>query len=326
MNHRTFGRSGMKVSEVVFGGGAVGGILVYKDDATKREAIRRALAGGINWIDTAAQYGNGKSEEALGWLLPESGATPYLSTKFGLDVGSLRDIPGEIEASLSASLARLKRTSVDLLQLHNRIGTKAGGRVMTVEQILGKNGVAEGLERLRDKGMIRYMGITAIGEAASVKEVIESRRFDSAQVYYNLLNPSAGRAMPQAWTGQNMGGIIEACRANGVAVMAIRIFAAGVIASDERTGRESVLIAETSVAEDERKAKAVFEAIGSEHGTRGQVALRFVLSNPDVSCAILGSSELHHIDEAIEAAAMGPLPPHVLARLDALYASDFGRI
>lgn len=326
MNHRTFGRTGIRVSEVIFGGGAVGGILVYKDDATKGEAIRRALAGGINWIDTAAQYGNGKSEEALGWLLPESGATPYLSTKFGLDVGNLRDIPGEIEASLSASLARLKRTSVDLLQLHNRIGTKAGGRVMTVEQILGKNGVAEGLERLREKGLIRYMGITAIGEAASVKEVIESRRFDSAQVYYNLLNPSAGRAMPQAWTGQNMGGIIDVCRANGVAVMAIRIFAAGVIASDERTGRESVLIAETSVAEDERKAKAVFDAIGSEHGTRGQVALRFVLSNPDVSCAILGSSELHHIDEALEAAAMGPLPPHVLARLDALYANDFGRI
>ena len=326
MNHRTFGRSGIKVSEVIFGAGAVGGILVYKDDATKHEAIRRALAGGINWIDTAAQYGNGKSEEALGWLLPESGATPYLSTKFGLDVGNLSDIPGEIEASLTASLARLKRTSVDLLQLHNRIGTKAGGRVMTVEQILGKNGVAEGLERLREKGLIRHLGITAFGEAACVNEVIASRRFDSAQVYYNLLNPSAGRAMPDAWTGQNMGGIIDACRANGVAVMAIRIFAAGVIASDERTGRESVLIAETSVAEDERKAKAVFDAIGSEHGTRGQVALRFVLSNPDVSCAILGSSELHHIDEAIEAAAMGPLPPHVLARLDALYASDFGRI
>ncbi|HET7159175.1 MAG TPA: aldo/keto reductase, partial [Burkholderiales bacterium] len=147
--------------------------------------------------------------------------------------------------------------------------------------------------------------------------------FDSAQVYYNLLNPSAGRSMPPAWTGQNMGGIIEACRANGVAVMAIRIFAAGVIATDERTGRESVLIQDTSVAEDERKSKAVFDAIGTNHGTRAQVALRFVLSNPDVSCAVIGSAELHHIDEALQAAAMGPLPSDVLARLDALYASDF---
>ena len=326
MKHRTFGRSGIKVSEIIFGAGAVGGILVHQDDATKREAIRRAIAGGINWIDTAAQYGNGKSEEALGWLLPEAGAKPYLSTKFNLDVENLKDIPAQIEERLRASLARLKRSSVDLLQLHNRIGTKPGGRVMTVEQILGRNGVADGLDRLREKGLIRHMGITGLGEAASVCEVIRSRRFDSAQVYYNLLNPSAGRSMPKGWTGQNLGGIIEACRANQVAVMAIRIFAAGVIATDERTGRESVLTADTSLAEEERKAKAVFDAIGTDEGTRAQIALRFVLANPDVSCAVIGSAELHHIDEALQAAAMGPLPPQVLARLDALYESDFGRV
>jgi L-galactose dehydrogenase/L-glyceraldehyde 3-phosphate reductase len=326
MKHRTFGRSGIKVSEVIFGAGAVGGILVHQDDATKREAIRRAMAGGINWIDTAAQYGNGKSEEALGWLLPEAGAAPYLSTKFNLDVEKLRDIPAQIEEGLMASLGRLKRSSVDLLQLHNRIGSKPGGRVMAVEQILGKNGVADGLDRLREKGLIRHMGITGLGEAASVGEVIRSRRFDSAQVYYNLLNPSAGRGMPKGWTGQNLGGIIEACRANNVAVMAIRIFAAGVIATDERTGRESVLTTDTSLAGDERKARAVFDTIGTDQGTRAQIALRFVLANPDISCAVIGSAELHHIDEALQAAAMGPLPPQVLARLDALYESDFGRV
>jgi L-galactose dehydrogenase/L-glyceraldehyde 3-phosphate reductase len=326
MKHRAFGRTGIQVSEVIFGAGAVGGILVHKDDATKRDAIRRALAGGINWIDTAAQYGNGKSEESLGWLLPEAGATPYLSTKFGLDVENLNDIPAQIEERFKGSLARLKRQSVDVLQLHNRIGSKPGGRVMTVEQILGKNGVADGLDRLREKGLIRYKGITAIGEAASIIEVIRSGRFDSAQVYYNLLNPSAARKMPKAWTGHDFNGVIEACRAHGVAVMAIRIFAAGVIATDERTGRESVLTANTSVAEDERKAKAVFDAIGTGHGTRAQVALRFVLSNPDVSAAIIGSAELQHIDEAIAAAAMGPLPPQVIARLDGLYERDFARV
>ena len=55
VKHRTFGRTGIRVSEVIFGAGAVGGILIHKDDATKREPIRRAIAGGINWIDTAAQ-------------------------------------------------------------------------------------------------------------------------------------------------------------------------------------------------------------------------------------------------------------------------------
>ena len=326
MKHRSFGNTGIQVSEIIFGAGAVGGILVHKDDVTKREAIRRAFAGGINWVDTAAQYGNGKSEQALGWLLPESGAAPYLSTKFQLDVENLKDVPAQIEERFMTSLARLKRSSVDVLQLHNRIGTISGGRVMTVEQILGKNGVADGLDRLRNKGLIRHRGITALGETASVCEVIRSKRFDSAQVYYNLLNPSAGRSIPKAWTGQNLGDIIEACRSNKVAVMAIRIFAAGVIATDERTGRESVLIADTSIAEDQRKAKAVFDAIGSGHGTRAQVALRFVLSNPDVSGAVIGSAELNHIDEALQAVAMGSLPTEVLARLDALYESDFGRV
>jgi len=326
MKHRTFGRTGIQVSEVVFGAGSVGGIVIYKDDATKREAIRRAFAGGINWVDTAAQYGNGKSEEALGWLLPESGATPYLSTKFNLDVENLKDIPAQIEERFMGSLARLKRSSVDLLQLHNRIGSKPGGRVMTVEQVLGRNGVADGLERLREKGLIRHMGITALGEAPCVCEVIRSGRFDSAQVYYNLLNPSAGRSMPKAWTGQNLSGIIEACRANNMGMLAIRIFAASVIATDERTGRESVLTTDTSIAEEERKAKAVFGAIGAGHGTRAQVALRFVLSNPHISCAVIGSAELHHVDEALKAAEMGPLPASVLARLDTLYESDFGRV
>jgi L-galactose dehydrogenase/L-glyceraldehyde 3-phosphate reductase len=326
MKYRTFGRTGLQVSEIVFGGGAVGGIIIHKDDATKREAIRRAFAGGINWVDTAAQYGNGKSEEALAWLLPESGATPYVSTKFGLDVENLHDIPAQVEQRLGQSLARLKRSSVDLLQLHNRIGPTPGGRVMTVEQILGRNGVAEAMERLRDKGLIRYLGITALGEAASVCEVIRSGRFDSAQVYYNLLNPSAARRMPDAWTGQRLDGIVDACRSQNMAMMAIRIFAAGVIATDQRHGRESILTAATSLAEEERKAKAVFDALGTAHGTRAQVALRFVLSNPHLSCAIIGAAELAHIDAALQAQAMGPLPADVLAKLDALYGTDFGRV
>jgi len=325
MKYRTFGRSGIEVSAVAFGGGNVGGILIHKDDATKREAIRRALAGGINWIDTAAQYGNGKSEEALGWILPEMEQKPYLSTKFNLDVDNLADIPGQIEARLKQSLDRLKRKSVDLLQLHNRIGASAGGRVLSVDAILGKDGVADGLDRLREKGLIKHMGITGIGEAPSICEVIRSGRFDSAQVYFNLLNPSAARAMPAAWTGHDFGGILQACRETKVAVMAIRIFAAGIIANDVRTGREGMLTADTMIPEEERKAKAVFAAIGTEHGSRAQVALRFVLSNPDVSCAVLGSEELSHIDEALAAADMGPLPADVMARLDALYESDFGR-
>jgi len=192
--------------------------------------------------------------------------------------------------------------------------------------VLGKNGVADGLERVRAKGWTSHIGLTALGDTAAICEVLKSGRFESAQVYYNLLNPSAARAMPAAWTGQNFTGIIATCRELGIAVMAIRIFAAGVIATDERHGRESVLTADTNVAEEERKAKALAAAIGTEHGTRAQVALRFVLSNPNISCAIFGSADLGHVDEALHAQARGPLPADVLTRLEALYATDFGRV
>ena len=69
MKAREFGRTGLEVSELVLGGGAVGGILVHAGGDAKLEALRRALAAGINWIDTAPSYGQGRSETALGWLL-----------------------------------------------------------------------------------------------------------------------------------------------------------------------------------------------------------------------------------------------------------------
>lgn len=326
MEKRAFGGTGLKVSELIFGAGNVGGLLITSDDATKRAAVRRALDGGVNWFDTATRYGDGKSEQALGWLLPEVDETPFVSTKFNLDISRLDDIAGQIEDSLRGSLKRLGRDSVDLLQLHNRIGTAVGGdRMITVEHLLGDGGVADGLDRLRDMGLIRFKGITALGESGPCRQVIESGRFDSAQVYYNLLNPSAARSMPTGWTGQDFSGLIGSCKASGVAVIVIRPFAAGVIATDQRTGRESILTADTDLASEERKARAVFDVLGDAHGTRAQTALRFVLANPDISCIDVGFGDLSHIDEAVAAANMGPLPDDAVGRLNALYESDFGR-
>ncbi|MGI9501272.1 MAG: aldo/keto reductase, partial [Geminicoccaceae bacterium] len=205
MRTRRFGRTGLSVSELVFGGGWVGGILIHQDDKTKVEAVRRALDAGINFIDTAASYGDGQSEEALGWILKEVDQTPYLATKFRLDLSERHDIKGQIEASVEASLKRLKRDSVDLVQLHNRIGPEGGGDIVSIDQVLGDGGIADVLDSLRESGLTRFLGITGLGAPGAVREVIESGRFDSAQIYYNLLNPSAGQAMPEAWSGHDFG-------------------------------------------------------------------------------------------------------------------------
>src|SRR5215470_4027103 len=119
MHYRTFGRTGLQVSELVFGGGWVGGLLIHQDDATKLKTLRRAIEAGINWIDTAPAYGKTQSELALGWLLKEIESQPYISTKVLLDTEHLGDIAGQVERSLHESLQRLQRASVDLVLLHN---------------------------------------------------------------------------------------------------------------------------------------------------------------------------------------------------------------
>lgn len=325
MKKRPFGRTGIDVSDIVFGGGWVGGLVIDQDDDTRRAAIRHALDAGINWIDTAPSYGDGKSEEALGWLLEEIEAAPHISTKVRLDTRRLDDIAGQVERSLAESLSRLRRERVDLIFLHNPIAPEAEADRVGVEDVIGAGGVLDVLDALRGQGLFRFLGITALGDAAAVRQVIDTGRLDAAQVYYNMLNPSAGEAMPPKWTGQDMSGVIAACRRRGSAVMNIRTFAAGVLAAEKRTGREIIITEDTELAEEERKARAVFEVMGERFGTRAQAAIRFSLASPDIACVAVGMAELSHLDEAIAAAEMGPLPAAALAKLRALYPSDFRR-
>lgn len=325
MKYRKFGRTGLDVSEIAFGGGRSGGILIDADDDTKRLAVRKALGYGINWFDTAPQYGQGKSETALGWLLAEVDETPYLSTKVRIDSSNIGDIAGQVERSLHESLDRLQRPSVDLLQLHNLIETDLSETALTVDHVLGPNGVADAMERLRDQGLIRNMGLSALGDHDLTARIIETGRFDSAQVYYNMLNPSAARAaMPKKWNGFDSTGIIAACRAQDMAVMAIRIYAASHLATSVRTGRESYLTRNTDAASESRMSDVLFAALGDEYGSRAEVATRFALSNPDVSFAVIGLSDPGYIDEAVAAADLGPLPKEAMATLEALYISGFG--
>ncbi len=323
MRYRPFGETGLDVSELVFGGGAVGGLLIRADDDTRREAIRRVLRGGINWIDTAAAYGEGRSEQALGWLLEEVDESPYISTKFHIAPQSDEDVASQIERSLVASLGRLQRERVDLLQLHNPVTQATRTGSLGVSAILGRGGVADALERLVARGLVGHIGFTALGDPAACRQLIESRRFASAQVYHNLLNPSAGRAMPAAWSGYDFENLIGSCAECGVAVMNIRVLSAGVIATEVRHGREMPIVPRTDVETDARRTARVFAELKERYGTRAQTAIRYALTNPGVSGVLVGIAELDQIDEALAAIELGPLPDEALERLERLYASEF---
>lgn len=321
MDMRPFGKSDIKTSAIVFGGGFVGGILIDADDNTRREAVRMAMDGGVNWIDTAPMYGQGKSEAALGWLLKEIDDDPIVSTKVNLDTRRLDDIAGQVEESLTNSLALLDRQSVDVAHLHNRIAPTTRDRDMTVERVIGPGGALEALEAMQRQGLTRYIGITALGDAACCAEVVSTGRVQSAQVYYNMINPSAARAPGHGFPGQDFAGLLQACRDHGVGTMGIRVFAAGVLATDVRHGREIIITDDTDVASEEARSHAAFAKLGvtkdgnTPFGTRAETALRYVLSEPMVDCAIVGLAELDHLRQVLNAAEAGPLPADAVAAL-----------
>lgn len=327
MKTRRFGRTGLQIPEVVFGGGYVGGVIFLADEDTRRAVLGRALEAGIDWIDTAPLYGNGRSETALGPLLAELDSKPRISTKVRLDLDELDDIPGQIERSLHQSLERMKLESVELLQLHNQIAAKTGTGALgavSLEDVLRKGGVADCLERLRTQGLAKFIGLTALGEAESIVAAIDSGRFDAAQVYYNMLNPSAARLMPSAWRGHDFSGVIAACKRHDMGIMNIRVFASGVLATDVRHGREVVLSEDSELEVETKRAHAALAALGTGHGTRAQTALRFSLANPDLHGIVVGLGEPAHLEEVIEAQVMGPLDAKTLARLEPVYADGFG--
>ena len=116
MKRKRLGRTGLEISEIVLGGGYVGGVFLHADDDTRRAVLRTAVDGGINWIDTAPSYGDGQSEQAFGWLLAELEANvrPQVSTKVAIDDAG-GDLLGQIRDSLERSFRRLKLNHAPLL-------------------------------------------------------------------------------------------------------------------------------------------------------------------------------------------------------------------
>ena len=165
-----------------------------------------------------------------------------------------------------------------------------------------------------------------------VKRIIESGRMDTAQVYFNMLNPTAAHAMPRHSSsqekekpsaGQDFTGVLHSCVERNIGIIAIRTLAAGVIATEQRHGRESVITKNTDISEEARKAKAIFDLIADSQGTRAQTALRFALTHPSLSCVNFAVANLEQLEEGLAAAEMGALPDDIMEVLDKFYDNDF---
>lgn len=182
MEYMRLGRTGVEVSRLGFGG-APAGLTDYLEkysprDGTQRdqvvEAIHRALELGITYFDTAPGYGQGAGEEIFGEAL-EGRDDIFLATKVAFEVEDVR-------ASLEGSLERLRRDCVDLLQIHGSSYTREAA-----DAVLARDGFLEQMLRLREEGMVRFVGFTSEDNNEAVYRFIESGQFDVMQIAYNLL-------------------------------------------------------------------------------------------------------------------------------------------
>src|SRR5438105_13028738 len=146
MRQRPRGRDGTTISEIGFGCGNVGGLLIRGEPRDFVRAVARAIELGITYFDTAAQYGDGRSEENLGRVMRDLGAWSrvVVGTKVRLRPEEMADPAGAIRASLEASLKRLGRSDVDVFHLHNPIAlTRSEAGSLDIGTVLGE--VAQGL-------------------------------------------------------------------------------------------------------------------------------------------------------------------------------------
>jgi aryl-alcohol dehydrogenase-like predicted oxidoreductase len=323
MQMLTFGRTGMQLSVLGFGCGAVGGFMVRGDPADQERVVARAIAAGVNYFDTAVQYGDGESEKNLGRVLQRlKPASVVVGTKVRLQPGEFGRITEAVTKSLEGSLARLGLDRVDIFHLHNPITETGGGPALSVQQVLGD--VVPAFERLRAQGKIRFLGLTALGDTAALHQVIDARAFDSAQVVYNMLNPSAAEALPQNYPAQDYGRMFDHTQAAGVGVVGIRVLAGGALSGSaerhpiagpapEPIG--SAMSYDADVARARRLLPLVKEGFAA---SLTEAATRFAISHPAMGTILVGMATPQQFDDSLAAVQKGPLPQAALDRLSAL--------
>jgi aryl-alcohol dehydrogenase-like predicted oxidoreductase len=318
MDYRTLGKTGLRVSALGFGCGNVGGLMIRGTPAERERAVARGLELGINYFDTAPSYGDGLSERHLGQALRALRASPYVGTKFRLEHAAWRDAARAIPRALEESLGRLGLERVDLFQLHNLIGaTPSAGQVL--------DEVVPALERLREQGKLRFFGITALGDTAALHRVVGAGRLDTAQVCYNLLDPSAGVAVPAGFPAQDFDRLLDRAGQQGVGVIVIRVLAAGALSGTEARHPVAVpsvdpIASGPDYATDVRRAQGLAALVSEGHaGSLVEAALRFPLGHPAVSTVLLGYSSLEHLEFAAASVGKGPLPAATLPRLQELW-------
>jgi len=303
MKTRVLGRTGLRVSELGLGGLFISSVGGLPQEGSVR-AIRRALELGVNYVDTAPTYAN--SEQVLGIAL-EGISQPYIiSTKLGgrpepfdpKDKAALRQ-------SVETSLRLLRRDNIDILMIHEP--DRPGQYDWWSDYDSFHGPVVEVLHELKQAGVIRFTGLGGT-TAYELPRIMATGFYDVVLTAFNysLLWREASMAVFPEAKKQNMGLIIGSPLQQGALA---------------RRYDEEVEGAAAWLSPPRRAQYRALYALLDEIGLPiAEVALRFVLSNPDVSTTLMGARSVDEVEQNVAAVEKSPLPAEVIKRLNEIAA------
>ena len=312
MQTKQLGNSDLKLTPIGVGAWAMGGAgwafaWGPQDDDDSISAIRAALDRGVNWIDTAAVYGLGNSEEVVGRAVKGLANPPYVFTKCARIWNERREIGKSLKADsicreVEASLRRLQIERIDLYQIH---------WPEPDEQI--EEGWAA-MAQLKAEGKVRYIGVSNFN-VEQMRRAQAIAPITSLQPPYSMVSPEIEESILPYCGGHNIGVLAYSPMKSGLLSGAMtRERVAGLPADDFRRRtpnfQEPLLSRNLALVE-------LLREIGARHGrSPGEVAIAWVLRRPEVTAAIVGMRSARQVDGVI-AAAEFRLPAAEIAEIDA---------
>ncbi len=317
MRKNRLGNSDMEITPVGIGAWAMGGggwkfAWGPQDDEESIAAIHQALDRGVNWIDTAAVYGLGHSEEVVARALQGRSSQPYVFTK----CERVWDDKGEIGGSLKresirkeceASLRRLKRDVIDLYQVHWPMPEE------DIEE--GWTAMAE----LQHEGKVRWIGVSNFN-SAQMERARKIAPITSLQPPYSILSPEIEKDQLPYCRQHNIGVIVYSPMKSGMLTGAMTRERIAAMPDDDFRKRTPTF-QEPKLSRNLRLADCL-KQIGARHGrTAGEVAIAWTLRDPAVTSAIVGMRSAKQVDGVIGALEFR-LSPEEVREIDEFMAAN----
>lgn len=315
MEYRELGRTGWKVSALSFGAWAIGGTWGAVDDQESLAALHRALDLGVNFFDTADVYGDGRSERLLARLRRERSQEFYVATKAGRRLNP-HVAAGYTQQNLTAfverSLKNLEAEAIDLLQLHC-----PPTDVYYMPEVFGV------LDDLVDAGKLRYYGVS-VEKVEEALKAIEYPNMQSVQIIFNIFRQRPADLFFSEAQRRGVGILARLPLSSGL--LSGKFTRASTFAPDDHRAfnrhGEAFDRGETFSGLDYEAGLQAVEALrplAPRNWTMAQLALRWILMFPAVTCAIPGAKRPAQVEENLKAASLPPLSEATMAAIRDLY-------